>query len=421
MIQSRDGTRSTGRVQAGDLSVVGLGYIGLPTAAMFASAGLRVVGVDIDPGIVATVNDGRAHIEEGNLDDLVAAGVAAGNLRASVEPVPADAHIIAVPTPVSGDGGADLSYVLAAARSLAPVLRKGDLVILESTSPVGTTARLAELLAEERPDLVFPGRGQPDVCLAYCPERIIPGRMLEELVANDRIVGGMTPECARRASELYRRFVRGECLVSDDRTAEMVKLAENASRDNAIAFANELSMVCADLGINVWDVIAFANRHPRVSILRPGPGVGGHCIAVDPWFIVASDPDRARLVRTAREVNDAKTTYVIDLVEKAIAQAGDGRVACLGLTYKPDVDDFRESPALKIARALSKKWPGRITCCDPHAAALPARVAGELNLAEAVTAVAQARVVVMLVAHQTFRSLALPADCLVVDPVGFWQ
>jgi len=421
MTQSRDGTMSTGRVQVSNLSVIGLGYIGLPTAAMFASSGLRVVGVDVNAGIVATVNDGRAHIEEGNLDELVAAGVATGNLRASIEPVPADAHIIAVPTPVSASRGADLSYVLAAGRSLAPVLRKGDLVILESTSPVGTTARLAELLATERPDLVFPGHGQPDVCLAYCPERIIPGRMLEELVANDRIVGGMTPECARRASELYRTFVRGECLVSDDRTAEMVKLAENASRDNSIAFANELSMVCDDLGINVWDVIAFANRHPRVSILKPGPGVGGHCIAVDPWFIVASDPGRTRLVRTAREVNDSKTDYVVDLVEKAIAQAGDGQVACLGLTYKPDVDDFRESPALKIARVLSKKWPGRITCCDPHAAALPGHLAGELKISDAGVAMAQARIVVMLVAHQAFRSLVVPDDRLVIDTVGFWH
>jgi UDP-N-acetyl-D-mannosaminuronic acid dehydrogenase len=403
------------------LSVIGLGYIGLPTAAMFASAGLQVVGVDVNADIVAALNAGHTHIEEGNLDRLVARVVETGALRASPTPVAADAHIIAVPTPVGESREPDLSYIMAAGRALAQVLRKGDLIILESTSPVGTTAALAELLAGERPDLVFPGHGDPDVCMAYCPERIIPGRMLEELVANDRIIGGMTPACAQRAAALYRRFVRGECLISNDRTAEMVKLAENAFRDTSIAFANELSMVCADLSINVWDVIAFANRHPRVSILNPGPGVGGHCIAVDPWFIVASDPERAKLIRTSREVNDAKTDYVIDRVEQALADAGAGTVACLGLTYKPDVDDFRESPALRIARLLSKKYPDRIVCADPYASALPAHVGGELTMVDATVALERASVVVMLVGHSGFRSLPAPRDRVIVDTIGFWR
>jgi len=405
------------------LSVLGLGYIGLPTAAMFASAGMRVVGVDVNADIVAAINEGRTHIEEGNLNRLVAGVVAAGNLHASITAVEADAHIIAVPTPVSSDHGPDLSYVLAAGRALAPVLRKGDLIILESTSPVGTTAVLAGLLARQRPDLVFPsaGRSEPDVHMAYCPERIIPGRMLEELVANDRIIGGMTPACAHRAAALYRKFVRGECLISNDRTAEMVKLAENAFRDTSIAFANELSMVCADLSINVWDVIAFANRHPRVSILNPGPGVGGHCIAVDPWFIVASDPKRATLIRTSREVNDAKIDYVIEQVDRAVAQAGAGVVACLGLTYKPDVDDFRESPALKIARVVSAKYPGRVVCADPYAGALPPEVTGDLRMADAATALDEASVVVMLVGHTAFRVLLPPRDRVLVDTIGFWR
>jgi UDP-N-acetyl-D-mannosaminuronic acid dehydrogenase len=313
--------------------------------------------------------------------------------------------------------------VRAAALALAPVLRRGDLVILESTSPVGTTAMLSAWLAESRPDLAFPGSAGAgiDVHLAYCPERIIPGRMLDELVANDRIIGGMTPACARRAAQVYKVFVQGECLLSDDRTAEMVKLAENAYRDTSIAFANELSMICDDLSLNVWDVIGFANRHPRVSILNPGPGVGGHCIAVDPWFIVASDPARAKLIRTSREINDAKTDHVIHQVDQAVAGTSTGTIACLGLAYKPDVDDFRESPALKIAQTLSAKYPGRVLCADPHADALPADAARGLQLADAAAALEQAGVVVMLVNHSAFRVLPKPRHCAVVDTIGFWR
>ncbi|MFQ5971600.1 MAG: UDP-N-acetyl-D-mannosamine dehydrogenase, partial [Alphaproteobacteria bacterium] len=335
------------------MCVVGLGYIGLPTASMLARAGLRVTGVDLDRAVVDAVNAGEARGEEHGLAELVGEVVAGGQLRATPTPVPADAFVIAVPTPLRSDGthGPDLSRVRAAGIAIAPSLKRGDLVVLESTSPVGTTAMLAGILADARPDLSFPheaGEGS-DIRLAYCPERVVPGRMLHELVHNDRIIGGMTRRCAASALALYGAFAEGECRLTDDRTAEMVKLAENAFRDVNLAFANELSMVCYDLGLDPWRVIELANRHPRVSILNPGPGVGGHCVAVDPWFIVASAPERATLVRTAREVNDAKARFVVEQVREAARGMERPTIACLGLAYKPDVDDFRDSPALEIA------------------------------------------------------------------------
>jgi len=408
------------------LAIIGLGYIGLPTASMFASSGVRVHGVDINRTTVDTINRGKAHIEEGDLDDLVASVVGSGRLSAHTEYMPADAYIIAVPTPVSHDAvrNPDLSYVLAAGRSIAPHLRKGNLVILESTSPVGTTEQLRDVLAELRPDLVFPGqRDEVDVHLAYCPERIIPGRMLRELVENDRIIGGMTPRCGELAAALYGRFVKGECLLTDNRTAEMVKLTENAYRDVNIAFANELSMVCDELSIDAWDVIGFSNRHPRVSILNPGPGVGGHCIAVDPWFIVASSPERAKLIHQARKVNDYKPEHVIAQVERVLAEMPDAKVACLGLSYKPDVDDFRESPALDIAIKLSRRLPGRLLCSDPYEHALGNAGYGDigLDMVPAEEAVAQADIVVVLVGHAKFRSLTVPAGKRVIDTVGFFR
>lgn len=410
------------------VSVVGLGYIGLPTAAMFASAGLQVLGVDVSTRAVEAVNAGETHIEEQGLEGLVRDCVTRGRLRAMLRPEPADAFVIAVPTPVDHDSHEpDLCYVEAAGRSIAPVLARGNIVVLESTSPVGTTQMLARLLASLRPDLRFPldGEVEPDVSLAYCPERIIPGRMLQELVENDRIIGGMSPRCTERATALYATFVRGACLPADDRTAELCKLTENAFRDVNIAFANELSMVCGDIGIDPWKVVALANRHPRVNILNPGPGVGGHCIAVDPWFIVAGAPERARLIRTAREVNDAKPGYVLEQVAHAVSAAAspNPRIACLGLTYKPDVDDFRESPALQIARAVAARYPGRVTCVDPFHAALvhagePTEgiVFGELH-----EAIAAADIVLMLVGHSQFRALARPAGKSVIDTVGFWR
>lgn len=408
------------------LAVVGLGYIGLPTASMFASRGIQVVGIDVSRRVVELINQGRAHIEEGALDELVEQCVGSGRLRASLVPEAADAFIIAVPTPVGHDGNRspDVSYVMAAARSIAPVLQPGNLVVLESTSPVGTTGAMCDALAELRPDLTFPHKhgDDSDIRVAYCPERIIPGQMLRELVENDRIIGGMTPACTLAATALYKVFVKGVCHPSDDRSAEMVKLTENAFRDVNIAFANELSMICADLALDVWKVIEMANRHPRVSILKPGAGVGGHCIAVDPWFIVAESPERAKLIRTARDVNDSKPVFVIEQVEAALQGRAGGKIVCLGLSYKPDVDDFRESPALQIAKDLHARHPGRVLCCDPYAEALEAQDRdARLEISDVDAALRQADVVVMLVAHEAFRALAKPAAPAVVDAVGFWS
>jgi UDP-N-acetyl-D-mannosaminuronic acid dehydrogenase len=425
-IQNDGSTQGSERDGVTTISVIGLGYIGLPTAAMFASTGKQVIGVDISRHAVDSINAGKPHIEEGDLDALVERCVSSGNLRAVISPVAADAFIIAVPTPV-GDGPdhqPDVSYVEAAGRSIAAVLKPGDLVILESTSPVGTTGLLSRLLAAERPDLRFPHDAgeQADIRLAYCPERIIPGRMLKELVENDRIIGGMTKRCSEAAANLYRAFVRGQCLLSDDRTAEMVKLTENAFRDVNIAFANELSMICGDMDINVWNVIELANRHPRVSILNPGPGVGGHCIAVDPWFIVARAPQRARLIRAAREVNDAKPEYVLDQARRHLDADPTAHAVCLGLTYKPDVDDFRESPSLEIARELSAEYPGRVVCSDPYAHTLPDDFATATGLViqPHLDAFARANLVLMLVGHTAFRVHPLPADKCVIDSTGFW-
>ncbi|GAA3931721.1 UDP-N-acetyl-D-mannosamine dehydrogenase [Luteimonas lutimaris] len=412
---------------SGTLSVIGLGYIGLPTAAMFASNGVHVTGVDISQRAVDAVNSGTAHIEEGELDELVGRCVGAGFLRATTSAVAADNFIIAVPTPAGHDANhsPDVSYVRAAGESIAPVLKKGDLVILESTSPVGTTGMLSELFAAARPDLRFPHQAgeNADVCIAYCPERIIPGRMLQELVENDRIIGGMTQRCAVRASDLYKIFVRGTCHLADDRTAEMVKLTENAFRDVNIAFANELSMICAGLGVDAWKVVEFANRHPRVNILNPGPGVGGHCIAVDPWFIVATSPERAKLIRAAREINDAKTEFVIDQVEHAMAELPDAKVACLGLSYKPDVDDFRESPAFEIAARLSAHHGARVLSTDPYAHALPeeARQKAGLTIVSPEQAIKDATIIVMLVGHTAFRAFSSLEGKRVLDTVGYWR
>ncbi|WP_449465779.1 UDP-N-acetyl-D-mannosamine dehydrogenase [Stenotrophomonas humi] len=410
------------------ISVIGLGYIGLPTAVTFAAHGRNVVGVDISDRAVNSVNQGKAHIEEQGLSELVSEVVTSGKLRAVTSPVAADEFIIAVPTPVDHETHLpDITYVIAAGRSIAPVLRKGNLVVLESTSPVGTTRKLAEVLAELRPDLRFPLNGEtdPDVHLAYCPERIIPGQMLRELIENDRIIGGMSEGGTERAVALYRTFVKGQCVASDDRTAELCKLAENSYRDVNIAFANELSMICGNLGIDVWKLIELANRHPRVNILKPGPGVGGHCIAVDPWFIVSSDPERAKIIKTARQVNDSKPGYVLDLVAEAVKKS-DGRaprIVCLGLAYKPDVDDFRESPALAIAQSLTTKYPGNVQCVDPfsHALETSGEDVDQLRVIESERALADADIVVALVAHAAFRQIPYPEGISVIDACGLWS
>lgn len=375
------------------ISVIGLGYIGLPTAAAFASRQKQVIGVDINQHAVDTINRGEIHIVEPDLASVVKTAVEGGFLRASTTPVEADAWLIAVPTPFKGDHEPDMTYVESAARSIAPVLKKGALVILESTSPVGSTEKMAEWLAEMRPDLTFPQQvgEQADVNIAYCPERVLPGQVMVELIKNDRVIGGMTPVCSARASELYKIFLEGECVVTNSRTAEMCKLTENSFRDVNIAFANELSLICADQGINVWELIRLANRHPRVNILQPGPGVGGHCIAVDPWFIVAQNPQQARLIRTAREVNDHKPFWVIDQVKAAVAdclaatdkRASELKIACFGLAFKPNIDDLRESPAMEIAELIAQWHSGETLVVEPNIHQLPKKLTGLCTLAQA--------------------------------------
>jgi UDP-N-acetyl-D-mannosaminuronic acid dehydrogenase len=407
------------------VSMIGLGYIGLPTAAMFAARRTRVIGVDVNAHAVETINQGRIHIVEPELDMIVHSAVTEGFLRATTKPEPADAFLIAVPTPFQGDHEPDVSYVKAAAESIAPVLRKGNLVVLESTSPVGTTEQMVAWLAAARPDLRFPvdGAGEIDVNVAYCPERVLPGHVVRELVENDRIVGGLTPRCSERAVALYRTFVKGELLVSNARTAEMCKLTENSFRDVNIAFANELSIICDKLGIDVWELIRLANRHPRVNILQPGAGVGGHCIAVDPWFIVDKTPAEARLIRTAREVNDGKPEWVMNKVHEAVARsgraAGELTIALMGLAFKPNIDDLRESPALHIAEALTRTLKSRFMIVEPNVAELPASLRGQAHV-DAAQAAAQADIVVFLVAHKQFGVIAreLPADKVVIDAVG---
>lgn len=414
-------------IQYKRVSMIGLGYIGLPTAALIASRGCEVLGIDVNASVVATLNSGKIHIVEAELDVLLSGAVASGRFRASLQPEPADVFMVAVPTPFKNDHQADLSYIEAAARNIAPVLKKGDLVILESTSPVGTTEKLEQWLHAVRPDLSFPGHAgeQSDIRLAYCPERVLPGRIIHELVSNDRIIGGMTPKCAEEAAAFYRLFVEGNCLTTSARTAEMVKLTENAFRDVNIAFANELSLICDRQGINVWELIDLANCHPRVNILQPGPGVGGHCIAVDPWFIVEQTPDLAKLIHTARLVNDGKPRWVIEQVKAATKGLSNPKVACLGLSFKPDIDDLRESPALEITAHLAHEIDGLIYAVEPHVDSLPAALSKYRNVEfmQAEAAIADADIVLLLVNHKSFLTLdrALLEGKVVIDTRGAWR
>lgn len=389
------------------IGMIGMGYIGLPTATVLASYGLRVVGVDIDQTVVDTINRGQIHIVEPDLEGLVQKVVGSGLLTAKTSPEPSHAFVIAVPTPFQSDRKPDLTYVEAAAKSIAPVLSPGNLVILESTSPVGTTEKLCEWLARSRPDLSFPPQAGEDaqVQVAYCPERVLPGHVLRELVENDRVIGGMTRRAAELAADLYRIFVRGECFLTDCRTAEMVKLTENAFRDVNIAFANELSLVCDHLRIDVWELIRLANRHPRVNILQPGPGVGGHCIAVDPWFIVDSAPEQARLIRTAREVNDHKPHHVVEQIKNLADKMSQPVIACLGLSFKANINDLRESPALEIVRMLGESRIGRVLAVEPHISACPPSLQGDVELTSIDSALAAADIVVILVDHAQFKGI----------------
>lgn len=409
------------------VSVIGLGYIGLPTAAVIASRGIEVIGVEINQKAVDTINRGDIHIVEPDLDIVVQSVVSTGKLKATVHVEPAEAFMIAVPTPFktgnAGQNSPDLSYIESAAKAIAPVLEKGNLVILESTSPVGATEKLAHWLKEARPDLTFPQDvgDSADINVAHCPERVLPGYVLQELVSNDRVIGGISPACSEKAKALYSTFVRGECIVTNARTAEMAKLTENSFRDVNIAFANELSVICDKLQINVWELIKLANRHPRVNILNPGPGVGGHCIAVDPWFIVDSCPEEAKIIKQARLVNDAKPHYVVNQVLAAADEFKKPVIACLGLAFKADIDDLRESPALQIVKALSANANASLLAVEPNIKELPSALSEQgVELVSLGQAIEKANVIVVLVDHKEFKAAdrASLARKVVIDTRG---
>ena len=421
------------------ISVVGLGYIGLPTAAMFASKEKKVIGVDVNQHAVDTINAGKIHIVEPELDVMVKRAVDEGFLRATTSPEPADAFLIAVPTPFlpikdqDSIPEPDLSYIKSAAKAVAKVLKKGDLVILESTSPVGATEQMSAWLAEERSDLSFPQTHaeDSDIRIAHCPERVLPGHVVRELVENDRVIGGMTNKCSQASIEVYKTFVEGDCVVTNARTAEMAKLTENSSRDVSIAFANELSIICDKLEIDVWELINLANLHPRVNILQPGPGVGGHCIAVDPWFIVSKTPDESRLIHTARQVNDHKPQWVIEKVKLAVADflsknqnktIKDVTVACFGLAFKPNIDDLRQSPALNITKELAKLNFGKLLAVEPNIDNLPDSLKNDVKLVSIDSAINSSDICVILVDHSEFMSIdkIRLENAIIIDTKGIW-
>jgi UDP-N-acetyl-D-mannosaminuronic acid dehydrogenase len=411
------------------ISVIGLGYIGLPTAAMFASKNKKVIGVDVSQKTVDMINRGEIHIVEPKLDEVVRKVVEGGFLTATLIPEPADVFLVAVPTPFNADNSPDLSYIESASKAISSVLKKGDLVILESTSPVGATEKMSGWLAGFRPDLSFPQHAgdESDIRIAHCPERVLPGKVMEELITNDRVIGGMTSKCAQAAVELYKIFVESECVVTNTRTAEMAKLTENSFRDVNIAFANELSMICDKLEINVWELISLTNRHPRVDVLQPGPGVGGHCIAVDPWFIVSSAPEQANLIRLARQVNDSKPEWVIEKVKLEMVRflqdnpektIKDVTVACYGLAFKADIDDLRESPSLSIVKSLASDHVGQVIAVEPNISELPKNMT-RVSLSNLDFALANADVHLLLVDHKEFKDASCQSDFL-IDTKGVW-
>jgi UDP-N-acetyl-D-mannosaminuronic acid dehydrogenase len=413
--------------------MIGLGYIGLPTASMLATKGYKVFGCDVNPAVVETINRGDIHIIEQDLDILVRSAVMSGQLSASLEPKPADIYIIAVPTPFKENHKPDISYVESATRALAKHLKAGSLIILESTSPVGTTEKISQWLTELRPDLAIASRDKPisadnpnRVNIAHCPERVLPGHILRELVENDRIIGGIDKESGEKAKEFYQTFAQGELLMTDARTAEMSKLAENTFRDVNIAFANELAMVCETLNINAWELIRLANHHPRVNILQPGPGVGGHCIAVDPWFIVDSAPEQSVLIRKAREINDQKPHLIVEKVTKLAARFKYPVIACLGLSFKANIDDLRESPALQITSDLINKNLGQILIVEPHIDSLPTKLQNwqpEVELSDMNSALSKADIILLLVDHKQFTKVdrRLLENKIVIDTRGIWE
>jgi UDP-N-acetyl-D-mannosaminuronic acid dehydrogenase len=415
------------------ISVIGLGYIGLPTAAILASSKISVIGVDVKQEVVDTINQGEIHIIEPELDTLVQSAVQNGNLRATTLPEKSDVFMLAVPTPFKEKYKPDLSYIESACRSIAPFLEKGNLVILESTSPVGTTEKMISWLSEERPDLSFPEFGSDnfsaDIAVAHCPERVLPGHVVHELRENDRIIGGVTLHCAERAKKLYKLFVNAKFVITDCRTAELSKLVENSFRDVNIAFANELSLICDKLDINVWELIKLANHHPRVDILKPGPGVGGHCIAVDPWFIVDSATDETKLIRTARKINDNKPSFVLDKVNQVTLDMdliiSDISITCLGLSFKADIDDLRQSPALEIAKKISYMGFKKLYIVEPNIFNMPSCFDNEndVELVNLEFAINSSDIVVLLVDHAEFKKIDLDTiiDKCVIDTHGIWS
>ena len=407
------------------VAVIGLGYIGLPTAAVLASSGADVTGVDINAVAVATINDGQVPFVEPDMATTVAGVIAQGFLRATTETPPADNYIVAVPTPFKDDHKPDLSYIETAGKQIAPLLEGNELVILESTSPPGATEFLADTILSQRPDLTLDEGTSKTIYFAHCPERVLPGRIMIELRTNDRIVGTLNGNAGERARDLYQLFCEGEFLMTDARTAELSKLTENAYRDVNIAFANELSMIADGLDINVWELIELANHHPRVNILQPGPGVGGHCIAVDPWFIVATAPEQSSLIKTARDVNDSKPGFVLDKLIPQAKRINEVKIATLGLAFKPNIDDLRESPARQIVNRLADELPeATILAVEPNIEELPAELESRENvtLTETETAIEQADIVLLLVDHNEFISLdaSLLAQKIVHDTRGVW-
>nr|WP_306807343.1 UDP-N-acetyl-D-mannosamine dehydrogenase [Peribacillus muralis] len=388
------------------ICIVGLGYIGLPTAAVLADKGFTVHGVDVNEEAVRLINNGQVHIYEPDLEKVVKKVVTAGKLTADIEPIKADIYILAVPTPFKEKHKPDMAYVESATKSIIPYIEPGNLIILESTSPIGTTEKMAEWILNERPDLSMDERKSNQIFISHCPERVLPGKILKELIENDRTVGGINKMSTQKTAEFYESFVEGEVLQTNAKTAELTKLTENTYRDVNIAFANELSMICDDQEIDVWELIRLANHHPRVDILQPGPGVGGHCIAVDPWFIVDAAPERAQLIYTARNVNDSKPNFVIDKIKEAATDPAHSKIACLGLAFKANIDDLRESPALEIVKDLAEMLPSTIYVVEPHISELPSVLRNKnIELINTEDAIANADILVILVDHDYFKAI----------------